>query len=308
MVGFMSGTLKVRPEPRISLAAQRSIVLNTTRGPLPTLLGFQRSSESLGWQSTGPFSFVQVNQPRFADDPVSGAGRGLWIEAEATNLVSHSIASTGTWLNDNCSSVDAGLTTHGPFQGVVVQSSGATWGRLKQDFTLTTGDFAVTCYYVPGTSPRVRATISGQGVATIVGGAHGNVVTFRSDIGPCSNIEDVVLSDGVTRRLRYVFHSTAEGTFQIGLGPQSAIVGEDIIVLGIQVEQGTTFSSFVETGSVQGIRAADQLLLDGPNGTFEITVDFADRPTQVIPQANVSPGYVIPVETGRIEVIRLTRR
>lgn len=304
----MSGTLKVRPEPRISFAAKRSIVLNTTQAPLPTLLGFHRSSESLSWQSAGPFAILPVDQPRFADDPVLGAGRGLWLEADKTNLVSHSVASTGTWLNDNCSSVDAGLTTHGPFQGVVVQSSGATWGRLKQEFSLTTGDFAVTCYYVPGTSPRVRATISRKGVATVVGGAHGNVVTLRSDIGPCSNIEDVVLSDGVTRRLRYVFHSTAEGTFQIGLGPQSAIAGEDITLLGIQVEHGSTFTSFVATGAGQGKRAADQLLLNGPKGTFDITVDFADRLTQVIPQANVSPGYVIPVETGRIEAIRLTRR
>lgn len=303
----MSGTLKVRPEPRISVAAKRSIVLSTMGAPLPTLLGFQRSSAGLSWQSTGPFSSVLVDQPRFADDPVTGAGRGLWLEATATNLVSHSVASEGTWLNDNCSSVDAGLTTHGLFQGVVVQSSGATWGRLKQDFTLTTGDFAVTCYYVPGTSPRVRATISGQGVATIVGGAHGNIVTVRSDIGPCSNIEDILLSDGVTRRLRYVFHSTADGTFQIGLGPQSAIAGEDITLLGIQVEHGSTFTSFVATGAGQGTRAADQLLLNGPNGTFDITVDFADRPTQVIPQANVSPGYIIPVEAGRVKAIRLRR-
>ena len=297
----------VRPEPRISLAAERSIVMNTTGAPLPTLLGFQRSSAGLSWQSTGPFSSVPVDQPRFADDPVWGAGRGLWLEADTTNLVSHSVASTGTWLIDSCSAVDAGLKTHGPFQGVVVQSSGAKWGRLKKTITISAAIYAVTCFYIVGSSSKVRLAISGNGGETHVEGYNSNLVNSRADLGDCTQIEDVLLSDGVTRRIRFLFSSIVEGNFQIGLGPQSTIAGEDIILLGIQVERGTTFSSFIETGSGQGIRAADQLLLDGPNGTFDITVDFADRPTHVIPQANVSPGYIIPVEAGRVTAIRLTR-
>ncbi|MVO17379.1 phage head spike fiber domain-containing protein [Parasedimentitalea huanghaiensis] len=267
-------------------------------GSLPAVATFTRASEAIEVQNNGNFVTRVADAPRFDHSPLTGKLLGLRFEPEATNLVVHSRASVADWITDSCTTSNLSLNALGMFPGVEVASTGQVWGRVKQNVSLTSGQlYQVTCLMRVGTSPNARISISGAGGETQVAGTVGSMSNIRTELGICTDIIEEGLLDGFTRRVRFVFLSDVTGPYQIGLGPQTSTLGETIELLGIQVEQSAQYSSFILSGASAGVRATDGLTLALADGTYEISLHYADAPSETYTAVEVVSGYEV-IATG----------
>lgn len=287
--------------PGLGVSLERdtgSLTFNFLSAQLPAGAIFTRASDAIAVQSNGNLVTRNTDVARFEYSPVTGALLGLRLEPGCTNLVIHAGASALNWIADSCTASNLSLNALGMFPGVSVVSTGQVWGRLKQNISLIAGqDYQVTCLMRAGSSPNARISISGTGGESQVAGVIGAMANTRTELGTCTDISDELLLDGLSRRLRFSFSSTVTGTYSIGLGPQTATLGQTIELLGFQVEQASSHSSFIDSGASVGQRAADQLFLPMADGTYDISLEYGDAPSEEFVGMAVVSGYQV-VATG----------
>jgi len=262
---------------------------------LPGGVSFSRASEGTYFSPGGTLGTALADAPRFDANPVTGSGAGILVEPASTNLVAQSHASQASWTADSTTPTDLSLSALGVFGGVDVPSNGNLWSRLKISADVIAGQpYAVTVFYRAGTSANARIAFSGlPGGETHFSGTLGALSTTRSDVGLITNAVQELLQDGLTYRARMVFSPTATGTVDVGVGPQSLVLGETVICLGLQVEQATQATSFIQTSGAPLARAPDILTFDALSGVYDLTLHYADGSTQVQAGVAVSPGHAL---------------
>lgn len=139
-------------------------------------------------------------------------------------------------------------------------------------------------------------------------GAIGALVATRSDLGSCSDIRQTLLADGLTWRVSFVFASAVAGACHLGLGPASATAGADVTLLAMQMETGTTPTSFIETQAAPGTRARDRLVLTGLNGLHDLVLDYAGGASATITGALLATGYELTPSLPHLRRITAIRR
>ena len=198
------------------------------------------------------------------------AGEFLLEEAR-TNLVPYSVAniSNGWARIGSTLSVDLSLNELGVFTGVRSISDGASWHGVANGHTLTAGTtYNVSVWYKKGDvnpTGKIRILHKKTGIIGACQIARNNLdpmdisdhlVNNVSTHGTISNITVKNLSNGVYK-ISYNFASAATGSYQLTISPNTQVVGESVIVLGAQVEEGSYPTSYIPTNGATATRAAD---------------------------------------------------
>jgi len=271
------------------LQRAQSVGFDFQTGQMPANTGFTRGSAATYWGQNGDLLTAASGSPRFSFHPVDMSVRGVLIETQATNLMPYSAASAAHWVADASTASDLALSALGMFAGVDVVAA---------------QPYALTIFYRAGTSGQGRLVFSGlAGGETHFSGLAGAMSVTRADIGPITNASETMLADGVTYRINLVYTPTSSGSVSVGLGPQSNVPGETIIVLGAQITAGIKVSSLIQTNGAVATRAADLPSITGLNGVFDVTIAYADATNEVLPGQVVMPGYW-PV-TSQTEIARI---
>lgn len=254
------------PLPTLDLDFEKQrFKLNKQSKTFADLFTSSRASSGTARDADGNIVLYGVDEPRF---DYSTGRKGLLIEEQRTNIVDESdafnwgfVGSVGETLNENAL---------GEFKGARVASNGATWHRAapSSSILVTSGTkYAITMWYRAGTSGRIRVDLRNSGAAQS-GYLYGDVDNPQTIVNTTGDYEDVsttLLPDGVTYELKFIFTPNFSGSLQPSFGPYTATVGEDIIALGMQVEEGSSHTSYIPTNGTAVTRAADSLIIEGAN-------------------------------------------
>ncbi|WP_152544651.1 phage head spike fiber domain-containing protein [Actibacterium mucosum] len=267
-----------------------------------------RDSQAVVRSDATTYQFAANDTARLGFDFGGATNRGLLVEPSATNLVPHARPTASTWASVSATATDRGTTNFGIFTGVTVASQGQIWNRVATDLTVTNGqNYAVATYLVGGTSGRLRIRLrdTAGGTETRVNGSFGALSGAATTAGAITGLTEMLLADGATRRVSFVFTPNFSGTLNFGVGPDSATVGETVEFLAAQFEEGMSQTSFIDTGATSASRSADLPVLNDWNGNFDVVATFSDGSTQTFPAQSVSPGYWPAGLSGHITAIQL---
>lgn len=272
----------------------------------PTLhpgIAITRASTGTRITATGQIETIGVDAARFDHDPVSNAPLGLMAEAQATNLVDHAVADTTDWSNLLCTVSTLSLNEMGLFPGLQVASGGATWHRVN----VTTGawtsgtSYRVKAWFKAGSSGRMLLNLRNvdEGNESTVSGNIGAFTVANSSAGTVSSIDEVVLANGV-RVVELTFVPAADTAIgQLGIGPGSNTAGEDVILLGAQIEAGIDATSLILSSGTAATRNADGIVLNAWTGTHDLEITYSDAATETRPAVSLAPGYVLTPLAGK---------
>jgi hypothetical protein len=221
----------------------------------------------------------------------------------------YSVAATGTWVLNGGSFNDLSWNALGMFPGLRSVSGGAAYHRCNHPgVDLAAGQsYVLTVWMRPsengGSTPpqpfRVALRTS-AGAQTNYGGtfaAHG--ASSQGGSGHVTLYDMRAFMDG-TYRLRLGFVANDSTSYAIGVGPYSDTAGDDLIILGQQLELGSVPSSYIATDGSEVSRAADMIGLTGLNGLHDLSVVYGDGTQAVFPAVMLSEGYWPPVSQRHI--------
>lgn len=266
-------------------------------------VSFSRASTAFAYGGGGDLIAYGPDQPRFDHDPLTGAPRGLLVEPASSNLMYHSVATTGTWVLNGGSFNDLSLNALGMFPGLRSVSGGAAYHRCNHPgIDLTAGQsYVLTVWMRAGAAQTFRVALrTSAGAQTNYGGtfaAHG--ASSQGGSGHVTLYDMRAFMDG-TYRLRLGFVANDSTSYAIGVGPYSDTAGDDLIILGQQLELGSVPSSYIATDGSEVSRAADMIGLTGLNGLHDLSVIYGDGTQAVFPAVMLSEGYWPPVSQRHI--------
>lgn len=203
------------------------------------------------------------------------------------NLLNNSNAPMGSnWGNSGTTATGlAPAVAHGiNFTPCAIASGGATAhnrrGNLRPSL-VSSGQVAVTTFYFRfGTSQKVRLVISNT-----VGGVYresllninvdGTIASTSANAGQIEMLEYGDVGGGVMRAvLRITFNGNSSGNPSVLVGPNSAVVGQNVILYGAQFELGSSATPFQIT-TTDPIR--DRNPTADPNEHFLDEIWFIER-------------------------------
>ena len=250
----------------------------------------------------GNISVEAANSPRFDYDPNTGLAKGLLVEPSATNLVHYAVASLPEWTNLLCTLTQMTENALGLFPGIRAASGGESWHRTN----VSTGGWTVAnpmrikVWYKSGSSGQAIIVVR-NATAAVESALAGTVSNLVPTGGAAGAITDVVNSTiGAVHVVEFTVTPSDDATSgTLGIGPYSATTGDDIIVLGAQIEVSTEASSLILTSGSETTRQADQLILNDWSGVYDLELRYADSPTETRSAVALAPGYQLTPLTGR---------
>jgi len=252
-----------------------------TTGALPAGATLTRASVAYQGAADGGLAPVAADQPRFDRDPVTGALRGLMLEAASTNALrwSEQMNAAGWDRNQAAAVPDQGPAPDGGLADMVVELGGGGPHGIAQAATWPGGDAVL--------SAHARAAGRGKGVMRLTAG--GEVLArTRFDLRA-----GTVAGTGATLEklgggwFRVAIRATpAAGTVQAEL-LLSDDSGDEIypgageggvFYWGAVLEAGQEPGSFCYSDDARNARAADRLVLDwGARGMADGPATFRYR-------------------------------
>ena len=227
------------------------------------MFGFSRSSTATYVDSTGTLQTAAINEARTGHHIFDG-GRfvpaGMLVEEGSAQLLTDPIATVADWDADNATVTDLTDNFMGAFPGVLVASQGSVFNRLKAPRpSVTSGTTYSTAVFIKeGTSGRCRITFRNGdgGTESLVLGAFGSMAVSLENAGAITLVDEQSVPGGTILYMTFVPNFT-NASLNIGVGPDSSTVGEDITAYFMQFEASSVSSSPILTGSTA--RAADDL-------------------------------------------------
>lgn len=255
---------------------------------------FSRTSAAYAYNGAGNIVSFGVDEPRQDYDPETGVFLGTLLEPASTNLFSYSVAHTETWILNGGRYSNFNLNALGIFPGLNSSSLGNTYHRVNHPNVSLTGGvtYAMTVWFRPGSSPNYRVAFrTSSGNQTNWGGS-------LAISGPIAQGAAGTISMQAQRRLQdgsimvqLLFTANQTTDYSIGVGPYSPVSGHDIIILGMQLEQGNAPSAYIPTNGSAATRAADVPRLIGLRGAHHILAAYGDGTIEKFPPVSVSEGY-----------------
>ena len=241
-----------------------------------------RSSVGTYMDDNGLLKTAAADEPRFDHDDVTGESLGLLIEESRTNLIPYSAVNTTNWNFSGQTPVSLSLNALGVFPGVRAISNGQVWHGLHiSNISLTSGTtYTATWYFRKGDinpSNKFRAIIRDVPAAKVTTFEKSSASTDYGDISSYSfsqntdvttNFEYLsvdTLADGLTYKLCIRFNASASSDYRFMFQTNSATVGETIIALGLQVEEGEFPTSYIPTSGSTVTRNPDNVTMTGTN-------------------------------------------
>ncbi len=284
-------------------------VFNFTSGTLPNGISYSRNSPATQFDIAGHMSNVANDVPRFSFDPIIAQSVGLLVENERTNILPHAIATRNDWSRSGATVTDLTLDALGYFPGVSVISGGQNWHRILDHATLIANQvYAVTMLYRAGSSGMAAVTLKDgtSGAASSISGSIGMLAAENASAGPVSQLTETLLSDGLTYRCTLLYTPNFSGSFNIGFGPDSKTAGEDVILLGMQMEPASDASSFILSTNAATIRAADQVGIVGVTGLHDVLITYGDNSQELLQAQSIADGYWPNMTQNTVKQIALT--
>ena len=250
--------------PDISAEFDKGIYTsNRARLDFSDLLTFARSSTATYVDSTGTLQTAAANEARTNHHVWNGASfqrAGMLVEEGSAQILTDPIATVADWDADNVTVTDLTDNFMGAFPGVLVASQGSVFNRLKAPRpSVTSGTTYSTAVFIKeGTSGRCRITFrnSDGGTESRVLGAFGSMAVSLENAGAITLVDEQSVPGGTILYMTFVPNFT-NASLNIGVGPDSSTVGEDITAYFMQFEASPVSSSPILTGSTA--RAADDL-------------------------------------------------
>ena len=243
---------------------------------------FSRTSIGTYMDDSGLIVTAPTDSPRFDHDDVTGESLGLLVEEQRTNLILYSVVSTANWTSTGQTPVSLSLNALGVFPGVRSISNGFNHhGIYHPNITLTSGTtYTATWYFRKGDvnpSNKFRAIIRDVPAAKVTIFEKSSASTDYGDINSYSFSQNTLattnfeilsvdtLADGLTFKICTKFTASASSDYRFMFQTGSATVGETIISLGIQVEEGEFPTSYIPTSGSTVTRNPDNVSMTGTN-------------------------------------------
>lgn len=257
-----------------------------------TAFSFSRSSAKYAADSSGTFITFAPNVPALT-------AAGLSIEPASANLLTHPVG-LSSWVTTMASATPQ----PGPVLGIFTQpmlvtdTAANVAARLRHpgnQSVIADASYALTYWFCAGSSASVALFATGNaGSSRMVVGLPSGVVV--SSVGVRGSVAltrlTQVASNAYCAHVVWVPNFT--GTYEIAIGPGTAIVGDTVVALGAFVEAGTRFTGPMVGPSAPSSRAADLLTLHLPAGAYQLTFAFVDGSTQVV--SGASGDYLVPTD------------
>ena len=263
----------------LRIAANATTIFDHKTAQLADVLNFSRSGSATYIDENGDIKTAATDELRYE---YQDGKKYILLENSATNLLPYSAVAAENWPIVGAANSDLSLNALGIFPGMLVASNGQTWHRATAGnvIPLTNGvTVFFTVYCRPGTSGMFRVEIrnvsagTGSTISDFIGGSS---PTKTETAGSISIDSDVLLDDGISRKMVVRFTPNFTGNCQSGAGPASAVAGEDIILLGAQIETVAPTSYIPTSGSAvtraAGIAQSDITALDLSSG-FSVFFD-----------------------------------
>jgi hypothetical protein len=286
------------------------VVLDLTGPVLPAGVRLERGSPAACFDAAGLIQQHPAGSARFDHDPVSHAAIGLAVEPGAVNLADHAAASAASWSALGTGLSQLSLGALGMFPGLRVASGGSSWHRAET----TGGGWAantahrVSVFYQTGTSGHASVVIRNvtAGADSSLNGPAGALAANSSSAGSVTDIRNAALGGGIYLVEATFTPAAAAAQCKVGVGPFSALAGEDLVVLGVQLEEGSAATSFINSDGSPAVRAPDTVLLDSWNGTRTVTIVYSDGTSETRAGSLLSAGHVLtPLARRRVTSITL---
>lgn len=237
-----------KPVPSLILDFKTRHYLQGTRRPekgygIHDLLTVDRATSKWVYSASGKLTEVPAHEPAYQHDPVTGEPQGLLVEESRTNLLlrSSALSRSDTWIRFNDPIVTSDYEAFVPGETATrIQSAGDGQGRIEQVVTVPAGATLTFSFFArlheDAPDDRVRVLNPSGGYDTIT----------------------------LTREMqRYSVTGTMpEGETSYTCRFYRIADGMDIIVAGVQLEEGHTPSSYIPTGSSSVTRSSDRVFID----------------------------------------------
>lgn len=265
-----------------TLFSASAVNFTLTSSVPPTLLS-GRNTAATYLDASGYVQSANAYVPRIDHDATTHASLGLLNEpGSATNAALYSAGVYSHWSSSNGTMTSYGSSI-GLFSDIaVIPSGGAVWHRASTSATIVAGQtYAWTAYVIPGTSGKVSIEVRANSQSSQIYGTIGSSLssTYSSANGTLYHDGTLALGGGVYKLWGHIT-STYGGSGSFGIGAASTTVGQTVIVLGGQIELGTTPSSFIVTQGSPVTRSADVFRFVNLFPQTTATYTFDDDSTQ----------------------------
>lgn len=246
-----------------------------TTGSIPSGMTFTRAATANGasyFDNSGVMQFAGTNVARFDYDPATLALKGLLYEPSATNICARS-NTISSWDKGGETSSSQNVTgLDGTISAWTVTMSGGTH-RIQQGCSVSTSTgYSFSFWSKRGTMTNANWAVYNNNI----GGFSVSPTTYYSDI-----------TSGLFSRVAKNFTSGSTCTSLFVYLLRDSGVSGTTLFTDVQLETGSSPTSYIQTTTVPVTRAADQLTWTIPSGETGIRVTFDDDTTQDI---SVSAG------------------
>jgi hypothetical protein len=257
VLGVSSGLPSIRPTLNLDFANSAVVDPRIT---------FTRASTATYYDSLGVLKTAASGVPRLDYDPVTFAAKGLLIEEARTNLLTYSSTFNNVPWTASLSTVTANVTTSP--DGTVnsfSMSKSAAYGHVRQQVTVTNGNYAASVYIKAGTEGKASFGVTENGTATILILGSVNLTT-----GVVTNNSGTFTATSVGNgwwRLTGACTTTTGTNISLLVYPgiYSGTETGTVYIWGAQVEAGAFATSYIPTTTAQATRAADNASMTGTN-------------------------------------------
>jgi hypothetical protein len=237
----------------------------TSLGAVPAF-AYTRTGSRAAARLNGDLPLFTPDSPRITD-------RGLQVNPAATNLLPRSNDGT-QWTTVGATTVDSGESGFAGMKRVRVASSGGLANRVaRRDLSLTSGQaYQIKVWFEEGTSGRlgIRCRSIAASSLSTVSGSIGTVGATAEAGGTITNIVQGV-QFGSVRFVEFTLTPNITATdWEVGVGPDTTTSGQDVVLLGAQMEVGTLATPYVPTSTSSATAGADVATITGSYSSGDI--------------------------------------